>query len=156
MITPDGRTAYVTDNADALSATVTPIELATNKPGTPIQVSDRPVGIAITPDGKTLYVTNERDNVVTPIDVVTNKPGTPITTGGVKPFAIAITPTAWPPTRSTRLATRSPRSTWAPTRPEPRCRSVCGRWESRSLRNTGDARRTRCRPRMRSAGTRVC
>ena len=54
-ITPDGKTAYVT-NFD--SDTVTPIATATNTAGPPITVGHGPDAIAITPDGKTAYVAN--------------------------------------------------------------------------------------------------
>ena len=45
-ITPDGKTAYVANSADA---TVTPINLATGTPGAPISVGSYPQAIAITP-----------------------------------------------------------------------------------------------------------
>ncbi len=85
-ITPNGKTAYVTN---AASGTVTPIELATNTAGTPITVGTDPIGVAITPNGKTAYVTEE--NGVMPIEVATNKAGTPIPVGH-NPYGIAITP----------------------------------------------------------------
>jgi YVTN family beta-propeller protein len=46
-ITPDGKTAYVTNEGG--SGSVTPITVATNTPGTPIAVGSEPYGIAITP-----------------------------------------------------------------------------------------------------------
>lgn len=55
-ITPDGETAYVTNQG---GNTVTPIDVATNTIGTPITGFNLPDGIAITPDGKTAYVTND-------------------------------------------------------------------------------------------------
>ena len=96
-ITPDGKTAYVTNAGDN---TVTPIDVATNTAGAAIHVGSRsfgtPVAVAITPDGKTAYVTNYGDNTVTPISVATNAPGTPIPVPGSFPtqgvFGIAITP----------------------------------------------------------------
>ena len=45
--------AYV---ADFASGTVTPIDLATNTVGSPIDVGDSPAAIAITPDAATAYV----------------------------------------------------------------------------------------------------
>jgi len=79
------QTAYVTDGGG-----VTPIDVATGKPGTPIPVGTRPVGVAFTPDGKTAYVTNFASDNVTPIDVATGKPGTPIPVGAF-PVGVAFT-----------------------------------------------------------------
>ncbi|MGQ0431089.1 MAG: beta-propeller fold lactonase family protein [Microthrixaceae bacterium] len=87
-ITPDGKTAYVSNSG---SGTVTPIDLALGQPGVPIPVGQRPQGIAITPDGKTVYVANSGSGTVTPITVATNTPGAPISTG-TNPTVIAITP----------------------------------------------------------------
>jgi len=81
-------TAYV---ANSGSDTVTPIELATNTPGSPITVGGGPSAVAITPNGKTAYVTNSRSNTVTPIELATNTPLSEITVGG-GPSAVAITP----------------------------------------------------------------
>ncbi len=81
-------TVYV---ANAGSRTVTPIEVATNKPGTGITVGSEPVGVAVTPDGKTAYVTNYGSESVTPIEVATNTPGSEIKVGSF-PKAVAITP----------------------------------------------------------------
>jgi YVTN family beta-propeller protein len=52
---PTPVTAYVTNRNDN---TVTPIDLATNTPGTPIPVGSGPQEVAITPDDITAYVTN--------------------------------------------------------------------------------------------------
>ena len=79
--------AYVANNGDD---TVTPIDLATGTPGTPIPVGHNPYAIAITPDGKIAYVANFNGNTVTPIDLASGTPGTPIPVG-VSPYAIAIT-----------------------------------------------------------------
>jgi len=94
VITPDGRTAYVTSD----ESIVVPIDSATGTPGEPIGVGvdrpglyDQPDGIAITPDGKTVYVANIGSGTVTPIDTAMNTPGEPIEVG-VRPRAIAITP----------------------------------------------------------------
>lgn len=83
---PSAATAYV---ANYSSGTVTPIDLATNTPGTPVRVGKNPVSIAITPDGKTAYV-GSGGGEVTPIDLATNTPGKPIPVG--EPVSIAITP----------------------------------------------------------------
>jgi len=82
------RTAYVTNKN---SSTVTPIDVASGRPGTPIPVGTDPVGVAFTPDGQTAYVTGETSNTVTPIDVASGRPGTPIRVGG-EPFGVAFTP----------------------------------------------------------------
>jgi YVTN family beta-propeller protein len=55
-ITPDGKTAYVTN---VQSESVTPIDVATNTPGTEIKVGEEPIGIAITPAKPTPTPTNE-------------------------------------------------------------------------------------------------
>lgn len=85
-------TAYVTNEG---SGTVTPINTATNTPGTPIAVGHQPTGIAITPNGTTAYVAYQSGGtlkgMVTPINTATGTPGTPITVGN-DPVAIAITP----------------------------------------------------------------
>ncbi len=81
-------TVYV---ANAGSGTVTPIEAATNKPGSGIKVGSEPVGVVVTPDGKTAYVTNYGSESVTPIEVATNTPGSEIKVGSF-PKAIALTP----------------------------------------------------------------
>jgi hyaluronoglucosaminidase len=80
VLTPDGKTAYVTDGG---AGTVTPIHTATNTAGPPIKVSagDRfPLDLVITADGKTVYVALANSKLVVPIDTATNKPGTPFTT----------------------------------------------------------------------------
>ncbi len=81
-------TAYVANDGDG---TLTPINTATNMPGTPIIVGGSPVGIAITPDGKTAYIGSYGSTDVTPIDTATNavEPGIRI---GNLPEEIAITP----------------------------------------------------------------
>ena len=94
-ITPNGRTAYVVNN---VGNTVTPITLATGKPGHPIKVGRSPNKIVITPNGKTAYVIDSREasDNVTPINLVTNKPEPRLKVS--KANAIAIAPrggTAW-------------------------------------------------------------
>lgn len=79
-ITPDGKTAYVTNGA---SGTVTPIDVATNMPGKPIKISGKPGAdaIAISPDGTTAYVANQPSSTVTPIYLATGTPEKPIRFG---------------------------------------------------------------------------
>jgi YVTN family beta-propeller protein len=78
-------TAYVINSG---GGTVTPIDLATNTAGKPIDVPGEPVAMAVAPDGKTVYVAGGAANsgpeptsaqTVTPIDLTTNTPGKPIT-----------------------------------------------------------------------------
>ena len=71
-ITPNGKTAYVTDISRNV---VTPITTATNKPGKPIKVGDGPFSLAITPNGKMVYVANDDSGTVTPISTSANKAG---------------------------------------------------------------------------------
>ena len=79
-ITPDGTTAYVTNGA---SGTVTPIDVATGKPGKPIMISGKPGAdaIAISADGTTAYVANQPSSTVTPIDLATGTPEKPVKIG---------------------------------------------------------------------------
>jgi DNA-binding beta-propeller fold protein YncE len=102
-IAPDGQTAYVVNQ---ISDSLTPIDLATDKPESPIfpvtspyQGDSELAGIAITPNGKTAYVVNDRwesttPNEVVPIDLATGKAGTPIRLGDPAgaPLNIAIAP----------------------------------------------------------------
>jgi YVTN family beta-propeller protein len=87
-ITPDGKTAYVTDSG---SGTVTSVNTVTRRAGPAITVGADPQAIAITPDGKTAYVTDSGSGTVTPISTATNLAGPPITVGA-DPRALAITP----------------------------------------------------------------
>jgi YVTN family beta-propeller protein len=80
-------TAYVGNWA---TASVTPINTATNAVGGAITVGKNPAGIAITPDGKTAYVANFGSNSVSPINTATNIAGSPIAVG-TEPALIAIT-----------------------------------------------------------------
>jgi DNA-binding beta-propeller fold protein YncE len=91
-ITPNGKTAYVVAAGYKPPGTVTPIDLATNTAGRPIEVGFAPTAIAITPNGKTAYVvTGGIPGSVVPIDIATNTPGPAIKVGD-SPSAIAITP----------------------------------------------------------------
>ncbi len=89
VVAPDGKTAYV---ANSGSGTITPIDVATRKPGTPFPAGSTPYGLAITPDGSTLYVTNSvKNGTVTPINVSTHALGTPVATVR-NPTNIVVTP----------------------------------------------------------------
>ena len=100
-ITPDGKTAYVT-NSD--SHDVTPIDTATNTALTPISVPERPYGIAITPDGTSAYVVGVTG--VTPIDLLTNTAGPPVPLGGSLQLTAGVTIT--PDGKTAYVADRQP------------------------------------------------
>ena len=94
-ITPNGRTAYVTDsnaiNGDPTM--ITPINLASDNPERAIHVGAR--GIAITLNGVTAYAFDQ--DAVIPIATVTNLPGKAIGLEGIAQL-IALAPdgqTAW-------------------------------------------------------------
>src|SRR6516165_790053 len=63
---PLPKAVYVVDADPGGPGMVTPISLATNKPGKPIPVGRQPLYIAVTPDGKTAYVTNDTAGTMTP------------------------------------------------------------------------------------------
>jgi DNA-binding beta-propeller fold protein YncE len=94
-ITPNGRTAYVTDS-NAINGdptTITPINLATDTPEKAIHVAAQ--GIAITLNGVTAYAFDQ--DAVIPIATATNLPGRAIALGGIAQV-IALAPdgqTAW-------------------------------------------------------------
>lgn len=94
-IVPGREKAYVTQSC---GTTVVPVDLATNTPGTPIQVGPSPWDVAIAPDGETAYVTTGDGALTTPdalvpIDVATDTAGTPIPLGtGGSAAGVAITP----------------------------------------------------------------
>ena len=78
---PPTGTAYVINSG---GGTVTPIDLATSMPGTPIIISGEPTTMTIAPGGKTAYVSSGGTNsapaqTMTPIDLTTNTAGKPIT-----------------------------------------------------------------------------
>lgn len=89
-ITPNGKTAWVTNS---LGTTITPIDLTTLAPGSPVKVGSGPVAIAITENGATAYVSNFDANTVTPVNLRTNPatPESPIKVG-FGPWSIAVSP----------------------------------------------------------------
>ena len=87
-ITPDGKHAYVTNNADG---TVSVITTATSAVSAPITVGNAPTAVAVTPDGKHAYVTNNGDGTVSVITTTTGAVSAPITVGS-RPVGVAITP----------------------------------------------------------------
>jgi len=82
-VSPDGRTAYVTQSGDTsigsrpAGSTVTPVDLTTDRVGKAVPVGTGPVSVAFSPDGTTAYVTATNDTV-TPIDVQTGTAGRPV------------------------------------------------------------------------------
>jgi DNA-binding beta-propeller fold protein YncE len=94
-VAPNGKTAYVTENASNAPGEVFPIDLSTETAGTAIPISpegDGLPGIAITPDGSTAYVADYTQSTVVPIDLASGRPQTPIALSGRNPYAIAVTP----------------------------------------------------------------
>jgi DNA-binding beta-propeller fold protein YncE len=90
VITPDGETVYVSTQYQG-TYTITPITIATNTPGTPIQMSTNAQSMAVTPDGETLYVSTNKG--VLPLNIATNTFGTAIAVGVGRLYtALAITP----------------------------------------------------------------
>src|SRR6218665_3094081 len=86
--TPDGNTAYVTNNG---SDSVSRIDTATGTVTKTITVGTSPYGVAITPDGNTAYVTNYYSDSVSRIDTATGTVTKTITVGS-SPYGVAITP----------------------------------------------------------------
>ena len=94
-------TLYVADQGSPglrISGLVTPISIATNRPGKPVRFGRHkvfPMAIAATPDGKTVYVASVavpgRPGTVTPVATATNRAGRPIRVG-VDPIAMAVSP----------------------------------------------------------------
>jgi YVTN family beta-propeller protein len=81
-------TAFVVSSA---AGTVTPITLASRKPGPAIAVGRNPQAIALSPDGRMAYVVNSGSDSVTPIQTSTRRtePAIPV---GRHPQKIAVTP----------------------------------------------------------------
>jgi YVTN family beta-propeller protein len=98
--TPDGKTAFVTDNGSgtlpggAGSGTVSTIDVKTRtKDPTDIPVGVYPAGVAVTPDGKTAFVAE--GGSVSTIDVKTrtkDPTDIPVGAGGTAQFGVAVTP----------------------------------------------------------------
>lgn len=80
--------AYV---ADETAGTITPVDLTTGIPGTPIDVGSQPDGIAITSDGSTAYVADLGSSTIVPVNLATATTQKPISLPS-RPNAVAITP----------------------------------------------------------------
>jgi DNA-binding beta-propeller fold protein YncE len=92
-ITPNGKTAYVSDYSYVGNGAVYPIDLATGTVGTTIEPQQELGAIAITPNGRTAWVAElSFPDQIAPISVKTGKVGTPIVLGGQYPQSIGITP----------------------------------------------------------------
>jgi hyaluronoglucosaminidase len=85
---PDGKTAYL-GNYNA--GTLTPIDIASNKLGTPMMAVASLTGLVIAKDSKTAYVATLGNGSVTPIDLVSKQAGAAIAVG-VAPAALALSP----------------------------------------------------------------
>ena len=95
VITPDGRTAYVTYiSTSGAPSTIRPVSLATGTVGTPIlrapEAKTPWITPEITPDGRTIYVPYLRQGTVMPISTATNTVGKPIPVPGA--WTIMFTP----------------------------------------------------------------
>ena len=129
-ITPDGKTAWVTDNN---GGSVQSINTATNTTGPSILDANPLSMIAIAPDGNSAYVTNENEqgtNAVTPLNLIGDSAGTPTTLPNATD--VAVSPNTPPPTSPP--AARSLRSRWPPTPPGRRFRFPAARSTSPSPR----------------------
>lgn len=100
VITPDGKTAYLTNGFP--SRTLTPVDLVTSTPGKPITLKGEPVAIAMAPDGKA-YVAIAGGTKTTrggframnefmSLDLATGTLGKPVKLGSGEPEAIAFAP----------------------------------------------------------------
>jgi YVTN family beta-propeller protein len=98
-ITPDGATAYVTNQSGPGSTdggSVSTIDIGGGAPGAQIgAVGAGPIGVAITPDGKRAYVASRNVSTVSVIDTATSSViGAPIAVGDEesRDRGVAITP----------------------------------------------------------------
>jgi YVTN family beta-propeller protein len=89
---PTNRAAYVTN---AITGTVSVLDLVLGKEVEQIQVGTEPRGCALTPDGSLLYVANHTEGTVSILVIPSGNPLNPILDGAVqvggRPWAIAIT-----------------------------------------------------------------
>jgi len=81
-------TVYV---ASSISGTVTPIRVATNRPGRAINTHGANT-LTATPDGRTVYVGHVGPETVTPVQTATNRAGRPIKVAGAA--ALLVSPDA--------------------------------------------------------------
>jgi DNA-binding beta-propeller fold protein YncE len=98
-ISPDGKKLYALNGSSggpgmAAADTVTPIDTATNSPGTPISLSSAPqnyLELLMAPNGKTLYAIDQQGQL-TPIDTQTNAAEPTVEDGEGYATDMAITP----------------------------------------------------------------
>jgi YVTN family beta-propeller protein len=92
-VTPDGKTAYVTQGGPAPVGSVATIDVKTGtKHPTDIPVGANPIGVAFTPDGKTAFVANAFSDTVSTIDVKTRTKHPTDIPAGTGPIEVAFTP----------------------------------------------------------------
>jgi YVTN family beta-propeller protein len=86
-VSPNDRFAFVTN---AISATVSVVNLVQNRVVKAIKVGTEPRGCALTADGSLLYVANHTEGTVSIIDTTSLTVAGTVQVGG-RPFALAIT-----------------------------------------------------------------
>ena len=89
-ITPDGKTAFVTNNGSDSVSTID-VKTRTKHPND-IPVGSVPFGVAVTPDGKTAFVTNNGGGTVSTIDVKTRTKNPTDIPVGPHPKGVAVAP----------------------------------------------------------------
>ena len=75
---------------------MTPINVASRRPGPAIRAGQAPDALAITPDGKTVFAVGGDSDSVIPISAATGRRG-PAVRVGSSPAAVAIAARAGPP-----------------------------------------------------------
>jgi YVTN family beta-propeller protein len=86
-VSPDDRFAFVTN---AISATVSVVNLARNTVVKEVKVGTEPRGCALTANGSLLYVANHTEGTVSIIDTASRAVAGTVQVGG-RPLAVAIT-----------------------------------------------------------------
>lgn len=116
VITSDGKTMYLGNGSPNYANDYAIGTIDISNPATPITgtvVTDAtisgPITIALTPDGKSLYVVSQLSNMTNVINtsnalVPTFKTSIPV---GTTPFALAITPSNFPPTNVSGCKTKN-------------------------------------------------
>ncbi|RPI58465.1 MAG: YncE family protein, partial [Lysobacterales bacterium] len=89
VISPDGKTAYVTNRADATLTRVDGIDGAAPSAGQSIDVGSEPTGVALSPTGAKLFVAEHAESRISVIDTATMSVEQTIAVKN--PFALAVT-----------------------------------------------------------------